>query len=364
MAVDYDDCLIYREGHVRTTVIVKDPMRQLVLSSPGELQWREAEPPRLSDPRAAIVRPLAVGVCDFDRAVVTGRYKALTCPIPIGHEIVAEVVETGAQVATITPGMQVILPLHISCGACRPCAAGRTNSCEQRPPLSNYGLGPRGGDWGGGMSDLLLVPYADAMAVPVPAGLSPTDCAAIGCNLADMYRTIAPYVASDPGRPVLIVSGQASNMALYGIVIARALGVASIDVADSSRTRLEAAEALGAKAVDISDRKARELYSVVVDCSGEPEGLAFALSRVAPDGVCHGVWPHAESMSLPLGAMFMRNVTFVTGQPHVRTHIGPVLDLMQARTFSSVSIPVEIHPWHEAPDAFGFGEMKRIFVRP
>ena len=55
------------------------------------------------------------------------------------------------------------------------------------------------GDWGGGMSDFLCVPYADAMAVPVPAGLTATDCAAIGCNLVDLHRSIAPYAATTLG---------------------------------------------------------------------------------------------------------------------------------------------------------------------
>lgn len=340
-------------------------MLQLTLTGPQQLEWREAPAPRLTDSRAALVRPVAVGVCDFDRALVSGRYTALPYPIALGHEIVAEVVEVGAHVRKIVEGMTVLLPLHISCGECRSCRSGRTNSCTSRPPLSNYGLGSRGGAWGGGMSDLLVVPFADAMAVQMPTGLSAIDCAAIGCNLVDLYRAIAPYLASWSEPCVLIVGGDAGNMALYGVVLARALGVERVDYLDDDGQRLAAAEMLGARPIALSSTVPRssDLYPIVVDCSGIPERLALGLSLVGPDGVCTGVWPHTGVCSVPIGAMFMRNATFVTGQPHARSHMEPVLQLMQAHGLSSTSIQADVLRWENADRTFGFGTKKQIFVR-
>lgn len=336
-------------------------MRQLTLVEAGDLAWRDVPEPVLSSPVAAIVRPIAVAVCDFDRGLVSGRYTALPAPIALGHEIVAEVVEVGSEVRTLAPSMQVVLPLHISCGACGKCGAGLTNSCTTRPPLSNYGLGPRGGDWGGGMSDLLAVPFADAMAVPLPPGLDKLACAAVGCNLVDLYRTMAAAIEGQDDPEVLIVGGHAHNMALYGVAMARALGVQGISFMDDDAGRLAAARRLGAAAVDMGDRS--RLYPIVVDCSGDLERLALALSLVGPDGVCTPVWPYAGAASLPMGAMFQRNVTLVTGQPHALALMRPVLDLMQRTGLSSTSIPVEVVPWEEAPEKYGFGETKRIFVR-
>jgi hypothetical protein len=163
------------------------------------------------------------------------------------------------------------------------------------------------------MSDIKLVPYADAMAVPVPRGLTAVDCAAIGCNLVDMFRTIAPHVGKFPDPRVLIVGGHAHNMALYGIAMARALGVEKIDFLDDDLDRLAAAEALGARSIALSG--ASGLYPIVVDCSGDPKRFAMALSRVGPNGVCTSVWPYVGSFELPIGAMFMRNATLATGQP-------------------------------------------------
>lgn len=339
-------------------------MRQLTVTGPNTLDWLDVPTPRLTSAVGAVVRPLAVSVCDFDRAVVTGRYPTLPLPIAIGHEVVGEVVEVGAEVQDIRIGMQVVLPLHISCGGCPSCGARRTNSCQSRPAFSNYGLGARAGDWGGGMSDLLSVPYADAMAVPLPDGLSAVDCAAVGCNLVDLHRTIAPHLAAYHDPTVLIVGGQAHNMALYGVVMARALGVERIDFLDDAPRRLAAAETLGARAIDLGDGRPGDLYPIVVDCSGEPERLAVALSLTGPDGVCTPVWPYAGSANLPVGSMFLRNATLITGQPHARANMEPVLELMRAGKLSSTSIPTEVMPWDSADKAFGFGEVKRIFSRP
>ncbi|HEV7233158.1 MAG TPA: alcohol dehydrogenase catalytic domain-containing protein [Sphingorhabdus sp.] len=338
-------------------------MKQLTVTGANCLEWREVPEPTLQGPQSAIVRPVAVSVCDFDRAVVAGRYPALPYPIAIGHEIVAEVIETGTEVHNLRAGMQVILPLHISCGACPPCGSGHTNSCQSRPPLSNYGLGARGGDWGGGMSDLLHVPFADAMAVPVPDGLSALDCVAIGCNMVDLYRTIAPHLVANPDPDILIVGGHAHNMALYGVVIARALGVNRVDFLDDDSDRLAAAAALGANPVMLAERPHAKLYPVVADCSGMPARLARALLHTGPDGVCTPVWPYTGSFDLPAGAMFLRNATLVTGQPHALALIEPVLELMQRTAFGSTSIPHEILPWDAAETEFGEGSIKRIFVR-
>lgn len=336
-------------------------MRQLSLIDVDIVEWVEVADPVLDSPDAAIVRPVAVAVCDFDRGLVSGRYTALPLPIALGHEIVAEVVAVGSAVQRLAVGMQVILPLHISCGSCTKCCSGLTNSCTSRPPLSNYGLGTRGGNWGGGMSDLLAVPFADAMAVPLPAELDKTACAAVGCNLVDLYRTIAPYAEKPAALEILIVGGHAHNMGLYGIAMARALGVSQIDFFDDDDVRLADAERLGATPVRPGGTP--KLYPVVVDCSAMEERLALALASVAPDGVCTPVWPYAASMKLPVGAMFMRNATLITGQPHARALIDPVLALMTQCGLNSLSIPVEVLPWESAPTKFGRGDIKRIFVR-
>ena len=110
-------------------------MKQLVLAAPKRLEWHEVPTPQLADAGAALVRPIAVAVCDFDRALVSGTLTSLPYPIAVGHEIVAEVVELGTEVRCVERGDRVIVPLQVSCGRCACCGAGRTNSCSSRPAL-------------------------------------------------------------------------------------------------------------------------------------------------------------------------------------------------------------------------------------
>ncbi len=73
-------------------------------------------------------------------------------------------------------GDRVVVPFQISCGTCRECRRGVTGSCGSMPLMAMYGMAPIAGlDGGGFMSDLVLVPYADAMLIPVPDTVEP-DC--------------------------------------------------------------------------------------------------------------------------------------------------------------------------------------------
>jgi threonine dehydrogenase-like Zn-dependent dehydrogenase len=339
-------------------------MHRLTLVAAGRVERQEAPDPVLTGPEAALVRPIAASVCDFDRALISGVLDVLPLPIALGHEIVAEVVEIGEAVGEVKVGERVILPLQVSCGRCKPCRAGRSNSCEAVPRLSNYGLGAAGGDYGGGMSDLLVVPYADAMLVAVPEPLSPVDCVAVGCNLVDVYRCLAPPLAAFPGADVLVVGGHGASFALYTVAMARVLGAGSVDFAGEDLAQLARAEALGANPLKLAGRLRRGGYAVVCDLSLDPRHLALGAAACAPDGICMVPWIYPDpGTPLPLGAMFRNNVSLVTGQPHARGLIEPVLELLKADAISSTTVPSEVLPWEQAKDAFGRGTAKRIFVR-
>lgn len=66
---------------------------------------------------------------------------------------------------------------------------------------------------------------------------------------------------------------------------------------------------------------------------------------------------------LPLGAMFTDNVTLVTGQPHARGLIEPVLELITTGRVASTTILHEVLGWDQADACYGQGTTKRLFVR-
>src|SRR5919202_2403340 len=147
-------------------------MRQLTYLGARELAWRDVPEPALEGDGEALVEPLFVASCDLDAMLVAG-VTPYPAPIAMGHETVARVVDVGDAVRSFSVGDLVSVPFQVSCGECGRCRAGRTGNCENVPFLSMYGFGAAGGDWGGALSDLMRVPYAEHMLVPVPAGVAP-----------------------------------------------------------------------------------------------------------------------------------------------------------------------------------------------
>ena len=159
-------------------------MQELTYTASNALEWREAPEPELSSDAAALVRPLAVATCDLDALIITGQ-SPFAPPFALGHECVAEVVDTGDAVSSLASGELVSVPFQISCGECEPCRRGRTGNCAEVGFMSTYGFGPAVERWGGFLSDLVCVPYAEHMLVPVPDGVAPAAVA----SASDTSRT-------------------------------------------------------------------------------------------------------------------------------------------------------------------------------
>jgi alcohol dehydrogenase len=326
-------------------------MRQLIFVAPGAVEWREAPEPALGGPGEALVRPLAVATCDLDAAMLRGRAPAAG-PFPLGHEFVAKVSAVGDEVRGVRVGQRVVVPFAISCGACRMCRRGLTTSCLTVPRGSMYGLGAIGRGWDGALADLVRVPFADAMLVPLPDDIAPETVASAGDNISDAWRTIGPYLAEQPGAPVLIAGGFAASIGLYTVAIAKTLGSAKIDYLDSDARRLALAESLGANAVAGPYPKRLGTYPITVDASGQPDGLACALRSTEPGGVCTSVGIYfAPETPLPLFDMFVTDVTFKTGRAHSRGIIPEVLRLVQEAGLRPEHVTTERASWDEAPEA-------------
>ena len=100
--------------------------------------------------------------------------------------------------------------------------------------MSTYGFGPAVARWGGFLSDLVCVPYAEHMLVPLPAGVSPAAVASASDNIADAWRAVAPPLGEEPGAPVLVVGGASSgSIGLYAVALALGLGAESVTYVDA-----------------------------------------------------------------------------------------------------------------------------------
>ncbi|SFS99252.1 zinc-dependent alcohol dehydrogenase [Saccharopolyspora flava] len=337
-------------------------MRALVASTGGRLRWRDVPAPPSPGPDAALVHPIAVASCDLDRAMGLGR-TPFVLPLQFGHECVAEVVEIGENVTSVRPGDQVVVPFQISCGRCAPCSRGLTGNCAAVPPISMYGFGVTGGHWGGVLADLVSVPFADGMLVPLPAEVDPAAAASVADNVADGYRLVAPHLpailAADPDAPVLVLAELGRRMPLsasaplYAALVARALGARQVHFVDRRPHLRRHADALGLHAHRPEDVPSLPLAPLVVDGTVTAPGLATAISRTAPDGTCAAIASMRRTTKIPTALMYGRNISFHLGRSHARAQIPAVLELMATGALDTTAVTTHLGSLDAADRVFG-----------
>jgi alcohol dehydrogenase len=335
-------------------------MRSLVLEDACHLAWHDVPEPKRGHEREAIVRPLAVATCDLDQPLIFG-LTPFEMPVHLGHECVAEVVEGPERFA---PGDRVVVPFQISCGICERCRRGLTGNCSTVPPLSMYGFGALGGDWGGMLSDLALVPYAEAMLVALPNGLDPSVVASAADNIPDGWRAVAPALAEHPAAEVLVVGGMVRSVSLYAVDVALALGAASVTYVDTDPGRLAVAQELGAKVVEGEPDRSLGSFPVTVDATVTPEGLVATLRLTERGGRCTSLGQVAPEGSLPLFDLYTRGVHLHIGRAMARPAIPAILDLVAAGRLRPQLVTSAIVGWDDAPEALLEPATKLVIQRP
>jgi threonine dehydrogenase-like Zn-dependent dehydrogenase len=341
-------------------------MQQLTFVAAGVFEVREVPEPRLEGDLEALVRPLAVARCDLDFVLARGK-APVAGPFALGHECVAEVLAVGDRVATVRPGDRVIVPFQISCGDCDRCRKGHTGSCRSVPKLAAYGLGPAlgGGAFGGALSDVLRVPYADAMLVHLPPGLDPVAAAALSDNAVDGFRTVAGPLAREPGAAVLVAGGGAPSVALYAVAAARALGASEVVYVDPSEARASIAERLGARAVRAKCEPSLRLgrFAITVDATGREEGLRFALASTDVWGECTSIGVYFGDVPMPLLDLYTRGIRFATGRVDARRDLPAALAAATAGALDLDAIATTVVPWGEAAAAWAEPATKLVVRR-
>lgn len=327
-------------------------MRALVLAGPGDLVWQEVPDPAVA-PHGALVRPLAVARCDLDAPMAAlGLFPG---PFPVGHEVVAEVVEVGGDVA-LRPGTRVCVPFQVSCGECRTCRAGRTAACTayRAPAGAAYGFGPRGGGHGGAVADLLAVPHAGHALVPAPEGLTDAALATLPDNAVDAWRTVGPQLRERPGADVLVLAGAVPSIGLYAVALARALGAGRVRYVDDDERRCAAAAALGAQVTRREGDWPRRFdrAEVVVDGTADPAGLACAVRSTEDLGLLTVVGIVFGDAALPLLEMYTRGITVHLSRADSRRHLPEVLALAASGAFDPLAVPTTTVPFDDAAEAW------------
>jgi len=113
-------------GGARLRVITLNPETKKVSSG-------ERPEPGLEVDEDVKIKVLKVGICGTDREAV--EYGKVELPegrseIVLGHELIGQVVETGARVKTLRAGDYAVLMVRRGCGQCLPCLLHRSDMCK------------------------------------------------------------------------------------------------------------------------------------------------------------------------------------------------------------------------------------------
>ncbi|HEU5056317.1 MAG TPA: zinc-dependent alcohol dehydrogenase family protein [Kofleriaceae bacterium] len=180
-------------------------MRAMVLeriATPLALRERPDPEPGPGEVR---VRVAACAVCRTDLHVVDGELDAVPVPIVPGHQVVGVVDRVGPEVSGLAPGQRVGVPwLGWTCGACRFCATGRENLCDQAR-FTGYTRD-------GGFADLVVADARYALPVPDALGADATAIAPLLC--AGLIGQRALRAAGDPRRLGLWGFGAAAHLVI------------------------------------------------------------------------------------------------------------------------------------------------------
>ena len=335
-------------------------MRELVFIGKQKLEWHESADLRIQDDRQAVVRPIASTTCDLDQRIIAG-FSPFQPPFAIGHECVAEVVDVGNNVKTVKRGDIVVVPWKPACGECNYCRSGLTASCETYGSMGAYGL-PLGANLGGLFSDLVLVPFADAMLVVVPDDVNPIAVASASDNLTDAYINVQKGMERHPKARVLVMGGVGS-LGPYAVDQALAAGAESVDYIDGDPVCRSIAQSLGATAYPAYEDRFQMHYSVVICASLQLKDFQQLFSALMPGGHFSTLSIFFEDQPVPLWEMYKRDVTFSTGKPSTRPFIPTVLELCRCGKLHPERVVSKIIPWEDATEGLIEPSLKPVVAR-
>lgn len=348
-------------------------MRAVTFDGPRQMSFVERPTPGLIDVGDAIVEVRLAAICGTDLHPYRGELEGLPRGAITGHEAVGIVREVGSQVRAIGVGDRVVLSDVIACGTCRACRAGHHYQCDR---VGLFGYGTVVGDtaYDGCHADFVRVPFADAVALPVPEALSDEQAIFVGDGLSTGYCA-AEAADIEPGDVVVVVG--AGPVGLLSMMAARAFGAGLIVAVDPQESRRAAAGALVADialdaGADIADRLREAtgggLADACIEAVGNDAALHTALELASPHAVIACIGSHSSAGTpVPLVAMFARELTlrFAVGDPiRVRDR---VFQLLENGVIDPLPLISERVPLADVPAAFARfdrGESVKVLIEP
>jgi uncharacterized zinc-type alcohol dehydrogenase-like protein len=250
------------------------------------------------------------GVCHSDIHTVRGEWGPITYPQVVGHEIVGEVVEVGAEVTKHAVGDRVGVGCMVnSCRECENCKAGMENYCLAGNTQTYASVDRDGTITQGGYSTHVVVD--EDFVLRVPASIPYEAAAPLLCAGITTYSPLAHWHAG-PGKRVAVVG--MGGLGHLAVKIAAAMG-AEVTVLSRTLAKRDDALAFGATAhhATVDDATFETLanrFDLIVNTVSAPLDLDRYLSLLRLDGTMVNVGAPPQPLPITVFTLFGNRRSF------------------------------------------------------
>ncbi|MBC9177852.1 zinc-dependent alcohol dehydrogenase [Pseudoroseomonas ludipueritiae] len=218
-------------------------MKALVWHGKQDIRCDKVSDPEIEDSRDAIIKVTSCAICGSDLHLFHNFIPAMMPGDIMGHEMMGEVVEVGADAKNkLKKGDRIVVPFTIICGQCDQCKRGNFSVCERsnrKKDLADkvfghttaglFGYTHLTGGYPGGQAEYLRVPFADATHIKVPDSMTDEQALFLGDILPTGWQA-AVHCDIEPEDTVAIWGcGPVGQMAIRSAVLLGAKQVVAID---------------------------------------------------------------------------------------------------------------------------------------
>ena len=294
----------------------------------GDVRVEDVPEPTIQQATDALVRVVRSCICGSDLHPYHGMPASQTGS-PMGHEMIAVVEETGAEVTGFSRGDFVVVPFAFADNTCAVCRDGFHTSC---PAGGWYGTTLTGGL----QAEYARIPLASGSMVKVPDTDATTADEALLASLlslSDVYLTgyHAAFMAGGPPGQTG-AGGGGGAVGLSAVLAASRMGAEQIILMGRHQDRTDLGREFGATEV-VAERGADGIAKVmdltggrgahaVLEAVGHRPAYEQSYGVVRPGGIISRVGvPQYEEAPIGFGSLFGKTARLAGGPAPVRAYL-------------------------------------------
>jgi threonine dehydrogenase-like Zn-dependent dehydrogenase len=228
----------------------------------GTLEFRNNIPDPVPEPGECLIRVTQAGICSTDIAMINGLN-----PFDgvLGHEFVGIVKDS----ASPLNGKRVVAEIYTSCGDCSYCRAGLRKHCQNGRVIGIINKN-------GAFADYISMPEQNLYVVPDDI----EDRAAVFVEPLAAALDILEKVEIGPDTSVMLIGAGKLGQLAARVLATTSCPLTIVTRNESKKARLQS---LGADLITSKDLSGMT-FDVVIDCTGDQDGLTTALAATRPRG--------------------------------------------------------------------------------